>query len=534
VTSSHQCANPVSWGSGVTYYLRCNAIPEGGATTTAESGRTISIAFAQNVFGDLAGNQNAAVAAFTVKSDNQAPTITTAAVTPAPAPLTNGSFTKVDATFTFTLADATSAIALVPTAVTQSQYPYPITAPADWTAHGANAGIMQSTATNCFKADGTAPAFTVGAGSDLAPTLVCAALASGGDTWGLAEIVIASAGLDLSTRKITVATAEATITATLGPGQTLQLIARYEKGTVAAADASDTTALTLTLPANPTLPDSSATTSTTDDYYVGWTIETELPTGKGIVIDYVGSTKVATIEWEAIVTDVPTTTTYTLTAPCSATPLNTNLVIESVANTNTEYIFRTGYAPTARTTDATGIASVTAGADRGIHGVDSNANFAIECALMRPANRDVTVYIPAGQFSDAAGNPNPASDPFLLTQDQVPPTVTATIYQADGVTVISDGGTTGSRAAIFKIVASEHVLSVDTASGAGLNGLVAGDFTTSGCANQKFWGWKDVYYIRCDWANGATASVAIAANKAQDLAANTCATCLTAVTAIFT
>jgi hypothetical protein len=259
-----------------------------------------------------------------------------------------------------------------------------------------------------------------------------------------------------------------------------------------------------------------------------------LPTGKGIVVDYVGSTKVATIEWEAIVTDVPTTTTYTLTAPCSATPLNTNLVIESVANTNTEYIFRTGYAPTARTTDATGIASVTAGADRGIHGVDSNANFAIECALMRPANRDVTVYIPAGQFSDAAGNPNPASDPFLLTQDQVPPTVTATIYQADGVTVISDGGTTGSRAAIFKIVASEHVLSVDTASGAGLNGLVAGDFTTSGCANQKFWGWKDVYYIRCDWTNGATASVAIAANKAQDLAANTCATCLTAVTAVFT
>lgn len=67
-----------------------------------------------------------------------------------------------------------------------------------------------------------------------------------------------------------------------------------------------------------------------------------------------------------------------------------------------------------------------------------------------------------------------------------------------------------------------------------MNGLVAGDFTTSGCANQKFWGWKDVYYIRCDWANSATASVAIAANKAQDLAANTCATCLTAVTAVFT
>jgi hypothetical protein len=527
---------------GVVYYLRCNAIPEGGIVVAAEATRTISIAIAASKFTDLAANDNAELTAFTVKSDNQSPIVTTLASNDDGTNynLAHGSFTNAATKFKYTIADAvilagsstaTSDQDIVVTNLDQTQYPYPITAPSAWLSHHATdgTGIMHTLGTtNCQ--GGT---FTIGAdaAAKRIPTMACPLL---GASWVLPEIIIGSAGMDVSTRKITVATAEATITDALGPGQTLQLIARYEKGTVAAADGSDTTALTLTLPTNPTLPDSGATTSTTDDYYVGWTIETELPTGKGIVIDYVGSTKVATIEWEAIVTDVPTTTTYTLTAPCSATPLNTNLVIESVANTNTEYIFRTGYAPTARTTDATGIASVTAGADRGIHGVDSNANFAIECALMRPANRDVTVYIPAGQFSDAAGNPNPASDPFLLTQDQVPPTVTATIYQADGVTVISDGGTTGSRAAIFKIVASEHVLSVDTASGAGLNGLVAGDFTTSGCANQKFWGWKDVYYIRCDWANGATASVAIAANKAQDLAANTCATCLTAVTAVFT
>ena len=134
-----------------------------------------------------------------------------------------------------------------------------------------------------------------------------------------------------------------------------------------------------------------------------------------------------------------------------------------------------------------------------------------------------------------AGNPNPASDPFLLTQDQVPPTVTATIYQADGVTVISDGGTTGSRAAIFKIVASEHVLSVDTTSGAGLNGLVVGDLTgVGGCTNPKFWGWKDVYYLRCDWVNGAEVQIGIADVKVKDLAGNLMTPAVTAMDVTFT
>merc|ERR1719231_1082377 len=182
--------------------------------------------------------------------------------------------------------------------------------------------------------------------------------------------------------------------------------------------------------------------------------------------------------------------------------MNTNLVIESVgddgATANVVYTFREGYSPTARTTDATGITNtgsagaVAGGEDAGIHGVDSDANFAIECALMRPANREISAQIPASSFSDLAGNPNPASDPFLITMDQTPPTVSVTIYEADGVTTISDGGTTGSRAVIFKIVASEHILSVDTASGAGLNGLVVDDIvigsgTNEGCTNKKFW-----------------------------------------------
>ena len=242
-------------------------------------------------------------------------------------------------------------------------------------------------------------------------------------------------------------------------------------------------------------------------------------------------------------------TAHGASPPCSASPMNTNLVIESVGDdggdANVVYTFRAGYAPTARTTDATGIANtgaagaVAGGEDAGIHGVDTDANFAIECALMRPENREITVQIPASSFADASGNPNPASDPFLVTMDQVPPTVTVTIYEADGVTAISDGGTTGSRAAIFKLVASEHVLSVDTASGAGLNGLVEADIvigsaTGEACTNKKFWGWKDTYYVRCDWTNGVTAKVSIAANKAKDLAGNTCATCLAAVSVTFT
>ena len=56
--------------------------------------------------------------------------------------------TNADTTFTFTLAEktvggvATSDVALAPTAVTQAQYPYPIVAPADWTAHATGAGLM--------------------------------------------------------------------------------------------------------------------------------------------------------------------------------------------------------------------------------------------------------------------------------------------------------------------------------------------------------------------------------------------------------
>lgn len=478
-------------------------------------------------------------------SDHQAPQIVTAAS----GSLTNGSYANDDVTFTFTLSDPTGAT-LVPTAVTQTQYPYSITVPDAWTSHvdGTSAtGVMHATAINC-NGNAARATFTVDAGSNLAPTLLCPKLTSGGDTYRIAEILVSS--MDVSQRTITVAAAESTIDADVGPGQTLQIISRYEKGTLAAAGTGDDSALTVTLPANPTLPDSSASTSSADDYYVGWTIEIELPTGKGVVTNYHGTNKVATIAWESVVTGIPTTTTYTLTAPCSAVPMYTNLVIESVtdvdvSNTDMVYTFREGYAPTARTTDATGIANAAApgaiagGEDAGIHGVDSDANFAIECALMRPANREISVWIPAGQFSDEAGNPNPKSDPFLVTMDQTPPTVTVTIYEADGATIIQNSGTTGSRAAIFKIMASEHVVSVGTPSGVGLNGLVSSDITIGGeadevCTNQKFWGWKDTYYVRCDWTNGKTAKVSIAANEAQDLAGNLCATCLSEASVTFT
>merc|ERR1711988_322480 len=257
-----------------------------------------------------------------------------------------------------------------------------------------------------------------------------------------------------------------------------------------------------------------------DDYYVGWTIETELPTGKGTVVDYDGGDQLATVAWESVVTVIPETTTYTLTAPCSAAPMHTNLVIESVNVDGDVYTFREGYAPTARTTDATGTAIA-----GGIHGVDTNDNFAVECALMRPANRDISVWIPAGQFSDAAGNPNPKSDPFLITMDQTPPSFTVELYEADGATAIASEGTTGSRAAIFKFVATEHVVSASNSD----TPLALSDLTIDEdgddeeCANPKFWGWKDTFYLRCGWANGKKAKVKIEAGDAQDLAGNGCA-----------
>lgn len=560
------------------YYLRCNAIPEGGATTTAAADRTISVAIAVSKFTDLAGNDNTALSAFTVISDHQSPTVVTTAATSSA--ITSGSMTNADTTFTFTLADATSDQTLVPTSITQAQYPYGITVPEAWTAQKTLAGVMVDGvgSTNCNP--GT---FTVGANSNLGPTLLCPVLSSGGDTWGKAELAVSE--MDVAARTITLAAQETTIAGggacagsqTLGAecntfthndlsngcqsdpgctwtpgnaaGQTLQIIARYETGTLAAAGTGDSGAATVTLPTNFDTPNEAAgggsgTTSTANDYYVGWTIETELPTGKGVVTDYHGANKVATIEWESIVTDVGGTTTYKLTAPCSAAPLYTNLIVESAAASpgppavdDAVITFREGFAPTARQADSTGIdnagaaGAVAGGEDAGVHGADTNANFAIECALMRPGNRELSVYVPADRFSDAAGNPNLASEPFLITQDQVLPTVAITVFEADGVTQLSSNDNTGSRAAIFKIKASEHILSVATS---GVNGMVVGDLTVSGCTGSKFWGWKDTFYLRCPWSNGVTASVELADNAVKDLAGNTQSPAVAAVTVVFT
>lgn len=540
VTTGHKCSNPKSWGSGTVYYLRCNAIGDVTLVTVATT-RTISIEFAITKFSDLAGTVNTAMAAFTIISDNQSPNVITSALDSGSVALLHGAFTNLVTTFSFTLADEimvgttstdTTDATLVPTAVTQTQYPYTIIAPGDWTAHHATdgSGIMHSKGTtNC--GGGT---FTIGAGSNLVPTMACPLV---GVDWIVEEMPLAT--MVVSTRTITLSAA---ITAPTviddgttggGAGQTFQLIARYQTGTLGGV-VSD---LVVTLPTNYALPTAAlgstggTTDATTADFYVGWTIETESPTGNGVVVDYDETNKQATIEWETIVS-VTTTTTYKLTAPCSATPLYTDLVVESVgASPFTTVVFREGFAPTARTTDATGVAAVAAGPDRGIHGVDNDANFAIECALMRPANREITAFVPAGQFSDAAGNPNTASDPFIITQDETVPFGVITVSDASG-NLLAPSASTGSRAVIFKIKLTEHVVSVGTTSGAGLNGMLVADLTVT-CTNGKFWGWKDTYYLRCDWTNGQTASVALDINKVKDLAANQNAA-VTAVTATFT
>merc|ERR1711871_395480 len=121
-----------------------------------------------------------------------------------------------------------------------------------------------------------------------------------------------------------------------------------------------------------------------------------------------------------------------------------------------------------------------------------------------------------------------------MGQDQVLPTVTITIFEADGVTPLSDGDTTSSRAAIFKLKASEHIVSKNTNSGLGLTGMVLADLTKTNCDNGKFWGWKDTFYLRCPWINGATVSVELADTKVKDLAGNEQTPAVSAVTAIFT
>ena len=408
LTTGHDCADPVWSGSGRVYYLRCNAI----AVPATAADAKIEIEIAASKFKDLGGTVNVAssvaadsTAKFSVISDVVRPeVIIKAAPTSAlTAFIDSGSFINEAVTFTLNLVDQ-GATGLVPT-----DFPgcsNPDTTEGCWTqqTNGATGTatrqLVKQQSTNC--AEGV---FTVGAGSDLAPTLACTVLSGQGE---LSSIAVAS--MDAAAGSITVGAAETTITDVKGPGQILRIVPK-RVGAVDAITGEPTTAMSgvLTLHADH-FGTGTSSAYATDDYFNGWTIVTATPAGKGIISDFTQSSGLIAVAWDEVITTT-TSTKYTLLAPCSAAPLNTDLVIDTVTSTNTVYTFRSGQAPTARKTDATGQAGTAANPYGGIHGVDTDANFAIECELTRPANDDIAITVPANAFADVALNGNVASRP---------------------------------------------------------------------------------------------------------------------------
>ena len=104
-----------------------------------------------------------------------------------------------------------------------------------------------------------------------------------------------------------------------------------------------------------------------------------------------------------------------------------------------------------------------------------------------------------------------------MTLDIDEPTMEITIYEADGVTELSSAASTGSKAVIFKLHASEHIVK-SVSPWAPFDASCMS--TLANCAGTKFWGWKDIFYIRCDWKDATTVTVGAAASKFKDLAKN--------------
>ena len=95
-----------------------------------------------------------------------------------------------------------------------------------------------------------------------------------------------------------------------------------------------------------------------------------------------------------------------------------------------------------------------------------------------------------------------------MTLDVDAPTMEITIYEADGVTELSSADSTGSKAVIFKLHASEHIVK-SVSPWAPFDASCMS--TLANCAGTKFWGWKDIFYIRCDWKDATTVTIGAAA-----------------------
>ena len=171
------------------------------------------------------------------------------------------------------------------------------------------------------------------------------------------------------------------IDANVGPGQILRIVPKR----VGAVNAITGEPSTATMSAALTLASNHfASPYNVADYFNGWTIVTKNgvtgQAGKGVISDFDQSDGTIVVAWDEVIT-TDTDTKYTLLAPCSAAPLNTDLVIDTVTSSDTVYTFRSGQAPTARKTDATGQAGTANNPYGGIHGVDTQVRRLISQAL---------------------------------------------------------------------------------------------------------------------------------------------------------
>jgi len=183
------------------------------------------------------------------------------------------------------------------------------------------------------------------------------------------------------------------------------------------------------------------------------------------------------------------------------------------------------------------------------------------------SDADVVVSMPAGAFTDRAGNPSLATEKYLIRQDATVPTSTVDAFTLEkylagtmaSTDELASGSSTASAQLVFRVTADLGVTyttgtsalptvygvcastdncgnafldatgtNLDTSSTAANAGL-----TVSNCLNEKFGGTKGVYYVYCDFADGTTPSVAVPAAAFTDAARNENAL-VAAVTVTFT
>lgn len=164
------------------------------------------------------------------------------------------------------------------------------------------------------------------------------------------------------------------------------------------------------------------------------------------------------------------------------------------------------------------------------------------------SDADVVVSIPAGAFTDRAGNPNLATAKHLVRQDATVPTSTVDAFPLEkylaGTMASSDelssGSSTASSQVVFRVTADIGITyttgtsalpsvygvcaTTDSCGNAfrdatGTN-LDTSNLVVQACTNPKIDGTKGVYYVHCDYSDGQQPSVSVPAGAFTDAARN--------------